>query len=405
MRRLVPFRRWLLLGAASLAGCAVGQPAVPLREFEAGDLATVEAFAAREAADGDAENLALVRNVQAQCELLMGRPEEARRNFEAAGQIMGSWATSGSEATGAILGSESSKTYKGDPYEKAMNAFYLGFCYLLKGEPDNARAACKRGILMDAEVGDEKFQADNALLFWMAGRMSKLMGSDDAAGFYAEAKTANEFAIQHGARGDANNPVLADPGHGNLVLLCECGMGPEKYADGAQQELARFRSRPHPAVGARATLDGEPLGNASLMLDVDYQARTLGGTVMEGIRKGKAVFKTASTVAGVVLLSQAANDHGDKARTEAIAGGALLALGLLTSSSADVRHWPTLPSTVHALAVDVPPGEHALEVEFFDARGRALPAMRQQTQVTVPATGETWLLFRSLPAAHPAGTP
>ncbi|MEO6597089.1 MAG: hypothetical protein ABIP94_20280, partial [Planctomycetota bacterium] len=277
-------RHWLMLGAALLTGCSVGQPAVPLARFEAGDLVAVHAFAEREVVEGDEENLALVKNVQAQCELLMGRPEEARRNFEAAGRIMGSWVVGGGESTAAILGSESSKTYKGDPYEKAMNAFYLGFCYLLKGEPDNARAACKRGILMDAEVGDEKFQADNALLFWMAGRMSTLMGSSDAEGFFAEAKTANEFARQHGARGSPNNAVLASPQAGNLVLLFECGMGPEKYVDGGQRELARFRPRPHPAVGARATLDGRSLGDASLLLDVDYQARTLGGTAMEGIR-------------------------------------------------------------------------------------------------------------------------
>lgn len=395
-RRLSPFAG--LLAAA----CAVGQPSVPLGQFVAGDFEGVRAFAAREVAEGAAENQALVLNVQAQCDLLLGRVDDARKAFEGAGRIMGSWAVSGGEATSAILGSESSKTYKGDPYEKAMNAFYLCYCYLLKGEPDNARAACKRGILMDAEVGDEKFQADNALLFWLAGRMSKLMGSGDAPDFYKEAATANSFAIEHGSRGDATNPVIADPGAGNLVLLFECGMGPEKYADGVQDELARFRPRPHPAVRARASIEGRDLGTSVILVDVDYQARTLGGTAMEGIRKGKAIFKTASTAAGVVLLSQAARDRGDSARTQAIAGGALLLAGILTSSSADTRHWPTLPSTVQAIAADVPPGTHVVDVDFLDANGRPIPQLRQRTQVEVPAKGECWQLFRSLPRIQPA---
>lgn len=393
----------LLAGVATLAGCAVSQPQVPLRAFVAGDVATVGAFAAREVAEGPAENLALVLNVQAQCELLAGRVDEARQAFVRAGQIMGTWATEGGEATAAILGSESSKTYKGDPYEKAMNAFYSAFCFLLKGEPDNARAACKRGILSDGEVADEKFQADNALLFWVAGRMSKLLGSSDAEDYYKEAVAAHGFALQHGSRGEPQPSLLAAPGRGNLVVLCECGMGPEKFADGVQDELARFRPRPHPAQRAVVTLDGQSLGATTILLDVDYQARTLGGTAMEGIRKGKAVFKTGAAVAGVVLLDQAARNKGDAARTQAIAGGALLLASLLTSTSADVRHWPTLPSTVQALTADVPPGRHELVVDFLDGAGNLLPSLRQVRSIEVPATGETWELLRSLPPMPPAG--
>jgi tetratricopeptide (TPR) repeat protein len=401
VRRKTESQSWLALVTLLATGCAVGQPAIPLEKFVAGDLEAVRAFAEHEVASGAAENHALVLNVQAQCELLLGHSDEARRNFEAAGRIMGSWATSGGEETAAILGSESSKTYRGDPYEKAMNAFYLALCYLMKGEPDNARAACKRGILADAEVGDEKYQADNALLFWMAGRMSKLMRSPDAADFFKEATTANAFAVEHGALGDADNKLLADPERGNLVLVFECGMGPEKYADGLQHELARFRPRQHPAVAARVSLDGVSLGKAELLLDVDYQARTLGGTAMQGIRQGKAVFKTASTAAGIVLLDKASHEDGDKARTQALIGGGLLLAGLFTSSAADTRHWPTTPATVHVLTIDATAAEHSLVVEFLDARGAPIASMRQQATITVPPDGDAWYLFRSMPA--PAG--
>ena len=255
----------------------------------------------------------------------------------------------------------------------------------------------------NAEVGDEKYQADNALLFWMAGRMSTLMGSpSDAADFFAEAATANTFAIEHGAHGEKENPVLAAPQAGNLVLLIECGMGPEKYADGHQDSIARFRPQPHPAERARATIDGRDLGASSLLLDVDYQARTLGGTAMEGIRQGKAVFKTASTAAGIVLLHQASKDDGDSARTQAIVGGGLLLAGLLTSTAADARHWPTLPATVQVIAADVAPGKHVVDVEFLDASGQSIPALRQRKEIEVPATGESWQLLRSLPRVTPA---
>lgn len=388
----------LLLVTLLLAACSVGQPAVPMQHFVRGELEVIADFARREITDGDAENLALVLNVLAQCELMRGRTEDARKYFGEAGAIMGNWQTSGGEAFSAVVGSESSKVWKGDPYEKAMNAFYLGMTYLWRGEPDNARAAFKKGILADAEVADEKYQADNALLFWLAGRMSRLMGlREDAADFFAEADRAHAFAIDHGARGERGNPVLAGRDAGNLVVLVECGMGPEKYATGAQGELARFRPRWHPAARARVWLDERALGETSLLCDVDYQARTLGGTEMEGIRKGKAVFKSAATVAGAVLLHQAMKDRGDSARTQAIVGGGLLLLGLLTSTEADVRHWPTLPASLQALTVDAAPGTHQLRIQFLEASGRVLPDLDQTWSVTVPERGESYYLFRSLP--------
>ncbi len=391
-------RRWLVAGLMPLVGCAVSQPKVPVGTFLAGDAAAVQAFAQKEVENGAAENLALVLNVRGQCELLLGDVDAARRTFDQAGQIMGNWSTGSGEATSAILGSESSKTWKGDPYERAMNAFYAAYCWLQKGEPDNARAACKKGILADAEVADEKFQADNALLFWLAGRMSKLLASSDAADYWKEAATAHAFALEHGARGEPGPAWLVDPGAGNVVLLVECGLGPEKYADGAQDELARFRTREQDAVGARVRVGGRDLGAPAIVVDVDYQARTLGGTAMEGIRKGKAVFKTGAAVAGVVLLDQAARDRGHSRDAQAIAGGALLVASLLTSTAADVRYWPTLPSTVQVLTTTLPPGPHRLEVDFVDAAGRVIPAMRRQLDIEVPTTGESWHLLRSLPS-------
>ena len=400
----LPCHLLLLLLAILAAGCAVSQPRVPVDQFLAGNFGAVRDFAANEAVDGAAENLALVLNVEGQCELAMGDVATARRTFQTAAQVMGTWATSGGEATAAIVGSESSKTYKGDPYEKAMNAFYLAFCCLQQGEPDNARAALKRGILSDAEVADEKFQADNALLFWMAGRMSKLYGGSGAEDFYKEARDANTFAIAHGSRGDANEALLANPERGNLVVLLPVGLGPEKFGDGSQDELARFRPQNHPAVAAKVSLGGKLLGRSTILCDVDYQASTLGGTAMEGIRKGKAVFRKTALISGTVLLNESLKNRDrnrDAANAQAIAGGALLLLGVLTSTAADVRHWPTLPSTVQVVAADVPPGEHDLLVEFVDAGGNALPRLQHNLRVTVPASGEAWLMVPSLPAASP----
>ncbi|MDA7936433.1 hypothetical protein N9B90_00670 [bacterium] len=395
-----------MLAAIPAAGCSIAQPAVPVSSFLAGDYRAVTAFAEQEELDGAVENRALLLNVQGQCELAMGDPAGALKSFQLAARIMGTWATSGSEVTAAIVGSESSKTYKGDSYEKAMNAFYLAYCYLIKGEPDNARAALKQGILADTEVADEKFQADNALLFWMAGRMSNLYGGSGADEYFEEARVANDFAVAHAARGQANNSLLAEPSKGNLVILLPIGLGPEKFADGRQEELARFRPQGHPAASARVLLGEQDLGRPFVLSDVNYQAATLGGLAMEGIRKGKAVFKTSTAIAGEVLVTNGLRKrnrrgNSDSADAQLIAGGALLVVSALTAAAADVRYWPTLPSTVQVLTAEVPPGDHDLTVDFLDGRGSALPRLQHKLRITVPASGEVWLLVASRPAAVP----
>lgn len=390
-------------GLVLLTACAVRMPEVPMSAFVGGDIDTVRATLEDELQNGEPENLALVHNILGQCLLLQGDQDGAWRHFDIAGRMMGNWSVSGSEEFAAIVGSEGSKNYKGDPYEKGMNAFYLALCYLWRGEPDNARAALKRGILADAEVGDERYQADNAMLFWLAGRMSRLMGLDaDADGYFAEARTAIEFAVAHGSEGAADMPTWHEPERGNLVLLLECGLGPEKFAAGRMGELARFRPGHHLAKTARVLLDGEPHGPNTVLCDVGYQARTLGGTEMEGIREGKAVFKTSALIAGDILLRGAAighvrNKNKDKVRTAAIVGGGLILLGLLTQAEADIRHWPTLPATVEVLCLDVEPGPHELAIEFLDAQGRVLPTLRQQWSLDIPANSESYYLFRSLP--------
>jgi hypothetical protein len=280
-----------------------------------------------------------------------------------------------------------------------MNAFYLGLCCFWRGEPDNARAAFKKGILADAESGDEKYQADFTLLFWLAGRMSNIMGlPSEADGFFAEARQANDFAREHGSRGDAPNPLLDQPLAGNVVLLVECGLGPEKYADGSEHELARFRPRWHPAVRAQVWLDGELRGPTWILTDVDYQARTRGGTEMEGIRKGKAVLKSVTRAAGIGAIWLAAGDDSYAgSRDKALAGLGLLLFSALVSTSADVRYWPTLPSIVQALALDVAPGAHLLQIEFLDHAGRVLPELTQEWSLQVPEDSESYYFFRSLP--------
>lgn len=406
--------RWLVCVWLVAAACGTAQPKVPLAAFAEGGWEAIEAYAANELATGDPNNEAILQNVRGQAAMYRGDLAEARRCFATAYQIMGTWAVDGSEVYKAIFGNESSKTYRGDPYERGMNAFYLALADLWHGEPDNARACLINGILADAESaepdesgGSSRVREDNALLFWMAGRMGRLAGSSDVAQFFADAQEAHAFAKSSGSGGSPSPAVLMEPAAGNVVVLVEVGLGPEKFSKGSGDPIARFRQRATPLGGwrneagaaAHATVafNDKPVGASETLLDVFYQATTRGGTAMEGVRKGKAVLKIATAVAGVQVLKSAMRENdAERAAIKAAAAGVLFLAAWMVSSDADIRHWPSLPSTVQVVTATLPPGRHNLTVDFLDNRGAVLRGLRQQAVVEVPAQGEAWLLVRAV---------
>jgi hypothetical protein len=391
-----------LAAAALLAACAAQVPPVPLESFVNGELEPVRAFFDRELAGGDENSAALFLNGLAQVELYSGEPEPARRHFEQAARIMGNWSTGGTEVTAAIVGAESSKTWQGDPHEKAMNAFYGGLLYWWAGEPDNGRAAFRRGILADAESDEGGHQADCALLFWLAGRASLAMGLPaDAEDYFAEARAARDFAVAHGARGASSAPLLTDPSRGNLIVLAELGLGPRKVAGGPQGSLAVILPREVQVAWAEVFVDGVPADRTTLLADLDYQARTRGGRAMAGIREGKAVLKTAAGIAGTVLVFEGLGDRGSGRGEQLLAGGILLLASMLISAEADTRHWETLPQTVQALAVEVPPGRHEVRIEFHRPGGARVPSMSQTRTVEIQDGRQAVELFRSIPPPRP----
>lgn len=393
--------RLLSLAVFALASCAIKQPSIPVARFGSGDLAAVESAAQAELTDGAPQNEAIARNVLGQCAMFAGRLDDARRDFAVAYQIMGTWAVGGSEVYKALFGNESSKTYRGDPYERSMNAFYLALADLWSGEPDNARACTINGIMADAESGDERYQADNALLFWMKGRMGRLSGANDVKEDFEDARKANEFALANGARGSANNRVLDRPDRGNLVVIAECGLGPEKYSDGMADQIARFRTRPDRVDRAVVSIDGQTIGETAILADVNYQATTRGGTAMEGVRNGKAVLKAGLAITGVEVMKSAMHDRDtQRGAAKATVAGVFMLLAWLISADADARHWPTLPSTVQAVTADVAPGRRRLRVDFVDAAGIPVGGLHQETEIVVPEDGDAWFLVRSL--AKPA---
>lgn len=388
-----------MVAAIALAGCATRIPPQPVEALRAGHIEVVRNWYDREFREGDTRSQALFLNGLAQAEMMFGNRRDARVRFETAGRIMGNWSTSSGEVYGALLGQEGSKTWKGDPHEKAMNAFYTGLLYWMEGQPDNGRAAFKKGLLADGESDEGEAQQDFALLSWLAGRASMAMGLEqDADSFFQEAARARKFAVAHGARGAAVNRLIEEPRDGNVMLVADIGIGPEKVPAGSYGEVAVTERRWNRVQGVRFEVDGRPVGRGELMVDVDYQATTRGGREMAGIRNGKAIFKGTSEAAGIAVLVTTLDSDNPKTQVAgAIVGGSLLLLSALTRPEADVRHWAILPSSVHVATLNLDPGAHELRVEFLGSGGETLRGLTQSWIIEVTEGGQNLFWFRSLP--------
>jgi tetratricopeptide (TPR) repeat protein len=109
---------------------------------------------------------------------------------------------------------EGRKFFKGEPYERAMAYYYRGLLYLMRGDYENARASFKGGILQDAIAEEERYRADFALLIFLEGWASHLLGDKDLAkSAFDEVKTF---------RPDFIPPKPED----NVLLIAETGWAP-----------------------------------------------------------------------------------------------------------------------------------------------------------------------------------
>jgi hypothetical protein len=52
---------------------------------------------------------------------------------------------------------------------------------------------------------------------------------------------------------------------------------------------------------------------------------------------------------------------------------------------------------VQGAAFDVAPGQHTLRIDFLSTSGQILSDLTQTWTVDVPASGESYFIFRSLP--------
>lgn len=273
---------------------------------------------------------------------------------------------------------EGMKTFKGEPYERAMAYYYRGIGYLEDRDYENARAAFKSGIIQDAFAEEDQMRCDFALLIFLEG-------------------WASEMAGDHGMAEEAYKEVMrlrpdfeAFPGR-NFLLLVETGKSPRKVADGpGHAELKYRRGKDFIDKKTEISIDGSGFIDLYPIEDIFFQASSRGGRPIDKINQGKVVFKQNNENLGVGLTDAAnvamlgaplfENAGQIQAASAALGlfGVAEIALAARLRPHADTRYWNNLPDIVHVYTAKLPAGDHRVRIQFKDQTGNVISGIEEK---------------------------
>lgn len=278
-----------------------------------------------------------------------------------------------------LFGEEEAKTYIGEPYERAMAYYYRGLLYWRAGELDNARACFRSAQIEDSDTEGQEYASDFVLMDYLDGLASYRLngGGGDA---YLRATNSAKW-------------VIPDPYEklGRVLIFADYGRAPEKFAVGQYREKLKFRDAGSPVTEliVRSGNQSVHLGAAD---DLAYQSSTRGGRVMDHVLANKAVFKGATDAVGDAALIGGLILAQDRNTQEV--GLGLAAFGLVsklvssaTTPQADTRAWDNLPKFLAFGSLNLPPGEHELNVEFLNDQRQVVPRFSKRLPIQVNGGG------------------
>lgn len=318
----------------------------------------------------------------------------ARQSLDSALARVGNIFTAdkGSRAARSYFKEEAKKTFLGEPYERVMANYYRGILYWMDGEPDNARACFRNGQFQDADAENQEYAADWVLLDYLDGLVTTRLGSDGGDAF-KRAKANARLAI----------PPEPKP-RANLLFFLEYGQGPTKYAAGQYGEQLRFKEGASTTREVMVRVGGQAV-HVGPYDDLNFQATTRGGRVMDHVLGNKAVFKaTTDTFGDAAIMGGAITAMAGSGRGNSMdeVGAGLVIAGVLSklvsaasTPRADTRGWENLPLYLSFAAFEVPPGTHAATIEFLDARRQPLANLTRTVSISIPTPETTRVVFVS----------
>ena len=370
--------RWASVFGVLLLGVGCAGPPPGVGPFYANDLPTAAKQLEAAAANVD-KNYAMYACNLGMVYLTAGEFDKAGTTFENATYVMNDLEAGQARGLGSLIGSESTKIFKGEPFERAMASFYSGLVRYLYGDYDNARAGFLQALQADRDSDDE-YQEDFALAYYWFAKVSERRGdSQDAELALSKARErwARNAYLDHGSLRAAN-----------LTVLIDLGRTPAKVVTGPEASLDEFEPAQYPERSVNGYVDGRSVGRSAPLIDLYFQAKTRGRSAKDTIQIAKGIARFAAMV-----LAMVSRDRNTRI-------GAL-AFALLYPSYADTRQCQLLPGEAHVLTASVPPGRHELRLEFVGKGGVPLPSFQQSCTFEAESKRETIVYVRSGPNRVP----
>lgn len=313
-----------------------------------------------------------------------------------------------SKITGSLLVNEEMIQYKGESYEKVLINAYLALNYLLQGDLDNALVETRRlnekMNFMTKDL-DEWFQQNPFARYLSAMIWEDDKKWDDSYIDYYKAyeqdanisyikedliraawRAGREDALakwQKDYPGIKINPKWKDPTYGELVLIYQQGLAPQKFPNPDAPILPKLYSRPTRGGSALLLVDGKGVATTEKILDVDYIAkRTLNDVYAQLIAKRAAAIATKAIVAEQI-----------KKQNEAL--GDLAFIAMMLAEKADLRQWSTLPESFQVARVRLKAGKYTINVNAISRDGEKTGEEMQQREIVIKPEKKTFITWRS----------
>ncbi len=249
----------------------------------------------------------------------------------------------GGEDAAAVMGSESSKVYRGDPYEKAMAHLYSGILALRRQDDERALACFRRATVADqsTRTENEEQTKDFAAGHWFAALAYQRLGEPENA----------RVRLQQAAKyaGWSDVPTVKLLAEANVCLLIESGAGCYKTASGPGGSVCTIEALPDPVSQVTVQCDAVPLGEALMLDDLHVEAVAHGWGEMDSLRLTKGI--TREIISRAPFISMFSST---------------------IHSEADLRAWTFLPRNLYVWSGRIEPGLHTIALRCRNAKGEPL---------------------------------
>ena len=283
------------------------------------------------------------------------------------------------EKAQSVWHGEINKVFKGDAYERSTFYVFMALSYINKGDYENALSCVKTGLLIDADSNSEKAINDYALIYYLGYiAASKLKNSGDAEEYLRDMKKG-----LHAQGYKITDPPLLDcftqisRQKPNVLLVVWSGTPPTVVCTGKYKEIRNIIRGKNVFDAMTVSVGGgAPVYIPNNLGDVEYQATTRGGRLMDNVLADKAAAKSAMEVSGNIFMLTGTTLLLVGARTMGappvgisflgaglgclVIGGTVHIIGSFMNPAADGRFWKNLPAQLHLVPLTLPPGKHTV---------------------------------------------